>query len=114
MVAKPAVAAVCNAAATNAAPDGRTPFDVPLRVAGGNGTVAAYWCSWDMKVGEALALRNWMTNQGATTAETTVIQPGDTVPLTRRIYIFNGKENDGFTPDQVLTTLHLDRMATTT
>jgi hypothetical protein len=53
-----------------------------------------------------------MTSKGATTAETTLIQPEDTIPLNRRIYIFNGNEGK-FTPDQVLTTLHLDRLAAT-
>lgn len=105
MVARPAVVSMCNAAATNADPDGRTPFTVPLKQAGdASNTVAAYWCCWTMTSPVGLAIRAWMTNHGATAGETKVYAAGQNPPAGNRIAIFDGA---GWAPDQVLAQLGL-------
>lgn len=107
IVARPAVAAMCNQAAANAAPDGGSPFNVPLRLAGdASNAVKAYWCSWQMSAAVGQALRTYMTNHGATAAETKVYDPGQSPPNGNRIAIYQD-----WTPEQVLADLGLDRLA---
>ena len=106
MVAKIVVAQMCNTVATNATPDGHTPFDVPLRLSGDlTNTVVAYWCCWTMTSAVATTIQTLLTSAGALAAETTIYTAGQTPPTINRIAIFNGAS---VSPTQVLTTLGLD------
>ena len=111
MVARPAVASMCNDAAQNSIADGNRPFDVPLRVAGdATNTIVAYWCDWLMDTATASKIQTWMLNHGATTAEASLVPVGTSQSVIRqqRIAIFRDPD---WTPDQVLSVLGLDVLA---
>ena len=111
MVARPAVASMCNDAAENSVADGHRPFDVPLRQAGdATNTVVAYWCDWLMDNTTASKIQTWMTNHGATTAEANLVPMGTAGSVIRqqRIAIFKYPD---WSTDQVLPTLGLDVLA---
>jgi hypothetical protein len=113
MVARPAVVQMCNDAATNAAPEGRTPFDVPLRVAGdATNAAVAYWCCWTMLPSVAQKIQTWMLNHGATQAEANPVPVGTARAVIRaqRIAIFQAPD---WTPAAALTALGLDVLAQT-
>lgn len=110
MVARPAVASMCNDAAENSVADGHRPFDVPLRQAGdASNTVVAYWCDWLMDNTTAQKIQTWMLNNGATQAEASLVPVGTAGSVIRqqRIAIFKFPD---WTPDQVLSVLGLDRL----
>ena len=87
------------------------PLDIPLRVAGDEtNTVVAYWCSWAMDEGTEVFIRDLLLAAGLTEAEVTPIPAGATIPLPWRFLIFDGDEETGWTPDQVLNALDLDRL----
>lgn len=111
MVARPAVAAMCNDAAENSVADGNRPFDVPLRVAGdASNTIVAYWCDWLMDNATAQKIQTWMLNHGATQAEASLVPVGTAQATIRqqRIAIFRDPD---WSSAQVLSTLGLDRFA---
>lgn len=110
MVARPAVVQMCNDAATNAAPDGGAPFNVPLRVAGdAANAVVAYWCDWTTTATVAQKVQTWMLNHGATQAEASPVPVGTTRAVIRaqRIAIFQAPD---WTPATALTALGLDTL----
>lgn len=111
MVARPAVASMCNDAAQNSIADGNRPFDVPLRQAGdATNTVVAYWCDWLMTSATAQKIQTWMLNHGATQAEASLVPVGTAQSVIRqqRIAIFRDPD---WSSDQVLSTLGLDVLA---
>lgn len=108
MVARPAVASMCNDAAENSVADGHRPFDVPLRQAGdATNTVVAYWCDWLMSNATAQKIQTWMLNHGATQAEASLVPVGTAQSVIRqqRIAIFRDPD---WSPAQVLAVLGLD------
>ena len=108
MVARPAVASMCNDAAQNSIADGNRPFDVSLRQAGdATNTIVAYWCDWLMTSATAQAIQAWMLNHDATQAEASLIPVGTSQATIRaqRIAIFRDPD---WTADQVLAVLGLD------
>lgn len=109
IVAKPAVAAAMNQAAADIdALGGAQTFTVPLRVAGdATKTVVAYWCSWALTPAQISALRTALQNRGATVSEAAVILVGQTPTPGNRVYVFDGREDVGWTPGAVLTALNL-------
>lgn len=110
MVARPAVASMCNDAAEQSVADGHRPFDVPLRVAGDSANnVVAYWCDWLMSSTTANKIQTWMLNHGATQAEASLVPVGTASSVIRqqRIAIFRDPD---WSSDQVLSVLGLDRL----
>ena len=90
------------------------PLDVPLRVAGDEtNTTVAYWCSWVMDEGTEAFIRDLLLSAGLVGAEVAPVPVGTSPPDPWRILIFDGDEETGWTPDQVLNALDLDRPAIT-
>lgn len=117
MVCRPAFAAAANEACKqHDALGGDQTFTVPLRLRNdATNTIRAYWCSWALSSTDVTALRTYLRNKGATTAEATVVtvaQKGTFTPSpTARLYVFDARDDTGWTPQEVLDALGLDTLA---
>lgn len=117
IVARAAVAAALNQKCAEVDTVGgiRT-LTVPLRLAGDSSdTVRAYWCSWAMTPAQRTSLRTKFQAAGMTAAEAGVVtaaQRGSFTPdLAARMYLFDGRDGIGWTPEEVLSVLGLDTLA---
>jgi len=111
IVVKAALQQTANEVAVVADPttDGNT-FTTPLRTDGGPNTAAAYWTSWVMTQAQRDRL---IAEFGARAGAFTVYSKPATVPTNLNFWIFESATNspNGYTPDEVLALLPLDRFA---
>lgn len=109
IVVRPELQQAAEAAAVAADPEGGAGTfvpGVPLRAAGDqSNAVAAYWCRWNMRSGQRSAFASSMGGP------MNILSPGAKVDTTRDRWMFDSTGPGGWTPEQVLAALGLDRLA---
>jgi hypothetical protein len=113
IVARADLAAAANLAAKQPDTDpegGDTTFTAGLS-ASGSAPAQAYWCSWQMTLAQASAIRTRLRERGATVAEVTPVSLNGS-PASNRFAVFDS--DDGWTPDLVLAKLGLQRVSAVT
>lgn len=113
IVARPAVAAAMNQAAADVdVLGGAQTFTVPLRQADdATNAIVGYWCSWALTPAMLTALRTRLQARGATASESSPILVGQTPTPGNRVYVFDGRDDVGWTPAAVLAALGADTLA---
>lgn len=115
IAARPAFAAAANTAAKRVdTTGGERTFTVALRQAGdATNTIRAYWCGWQLTPAMVTALRTRLQEQGATTADITVVPAARkgsyTFPAEAKCAIFDAREG-AWTAPEVLAALGMDRL----